>query len=188
MVVWADFEHDDTMEVLSKECHALSDDEQDSGVEEDSEESAEDAEDDDVETDFVPGHVRIVKEEEEEEDEGEEVHGGDDNVDYLQHDNVDRENDLQLGGEDWEYPELYRGEDSHENEEANLEEETPSVPTDEHTIRKKVLPAEQARLGLVNRAMNKLLSDESMPSSSLKSHYFLGKFMRFSHFQRPRYP
>ena len=170
MVVWADFEHDDTMEVLSKECHALSDDEQDSGVEEDNEESAEDVEDD-VETDFVPGHVRIVKEEEEEEeDEGEEVHGGDDNVDYLQHDNVDHENDLPLGGEDWEYPELYRDhpthaeEDSHENEEADLEEETPSVPTDKHTIRKKVLPAEQARLGLVNRAMSKLLSDESMPS------------------------
>ena len=98
------------------------------------------------------------------EDEGEEVLGGDDNVDYPQHDNVDHENDLPLGGEDWEYPEFYRGEDSHENEEADLEEETPSVPTDEHTIRKKVLPAEQARLGLVNRAMNKLLSDESMPS------------------------
>ena len=168
MVVWADFEHDDTMEVLSKECHALSDDEQDSVVEEevDSVESFEDADDDDVETDFVPGHVRIVKEEEEEEeDEGEEVHGGDDNVDYPQHDNVDHENDLPLGGEDWEYPELYRDhteEDSNEHEEGELEEETPSVPTDEHTIRKKVLPAEQARLGLVNRAMNKLLSDESM--------------------------
>ena len=73
MVVWADFEHDDTMEVLSKECHALSDDEQDSGEEENSEvESAEDADDDDVETDFVPGHVRIVKEEEVEDEEREE--------------------------------------------------------------------------------------------------------------------
>ena len=32
MIVLADFEHDDKMEVLSKECHALSDDAQDSAL------------------------------------------------------------------------------------------------------------------------------------------------------------
>ena len=183
VVVWADFEHDDTMEVLSKECHALSDDEQDSSdesVEEEeevSEESAEEA-DDNVETEFVPGHVRIIKEEEEEEDEGMEVLGGDDDdIDHLQHDNVDHDNDLPLDDDDYEYPELYGGhptqaeEDSNEFEEAELEGEEleePSVQTDEHKIRKKVLPAEQARLRLVNRAMNKLLSDESMTLYSSK--------------------
>ena len=188
------------MEVLSKECNALTDAEDEESFEEDSDESDEGEEEEEYESEFVPGLVRINKETEgDDDDEGGDMLGGDDHDylphgggliggdehDYLPHNNgpigggdhdYRPHNNLPLGGGDHDYlprtPELYEDypadaedafdyeEDSYDYGEGEVEEE-PSVPTDEHTIKKKILPAEQARLGLVNRAMNKLLKDES---------------------------
>ena len=200
--MWADFEHDDQMEVLTKECHALSDgvddledrDSSEESIEEDSDESAE-TEVEDYETDFIPGQVRIMTEKEKEVEDNEDgdmlgedvldypldggLIGGDDH-DYLPHndgpingmDHNDRlGNNLPVSSD---YPERYGDfpshaeddymdyeEDSNDFGEEEEEMEEPMVPTDKHIIKKKILPAEQARLGLVNRAMKKLLSDES---------------------------
>ena len=193
------------MEVLSKECYALSESEDEEGdsseesVEEDIDEYPEGEEE--YESEFVPGLVRFIKEKDEDDDEEggdileEDEHDhllGTDDHDYLPHNNLPmgggdhdyrQHNNLPLGGDDHDYhshsPEQLFGDypahgddaynyeedaynyDDDDDEEEEEEEEELSMPTDVHRIKKKILPAEQARLGLVNRAMNKLLKDES---------------------------